>query len=864
MKRTSFMIVLLVMLAALLNGNEVLTKTLVNGMTLAVKENTNNSSVGFYCFVKTGSVNEGRFLGAGISHYLEHVVSGGTTSLRTEQDYEQIGSEIGSIINAYTTNEVTAFHIVVDKEYKDQALEILSEQIQFCAFDSVEVAREQQVILKEIVMRSSPPRSQMYQRSNELGFPNSNYRYPVIGYTELFKTITRDELQEYYQQRYAPNNMVFVAVGDFDSGEVMDQLITTFNDFSRQQIQPVPLPTQNIRNGDYEFIEEFSVELPNAFLNYIIPAADYGDYVALDTALDILFAKRRSPIRYKLAEELKLVNYVYGYTSISATAPEGSIHIGFEAKNVEDVREIVKIIDEDIKEFSVSGFTQDDIQDIVNRRKASRLLSTPGVQRECNRIGWNIIRYGVPDTYDAMQKKYEELTVEDLQEVLIKHILPQNRTVFFSVPIGSKEMLTGSEMIDIVKSEPEKYDLDSNITLIHKYNNEKPVVRGVISLPLTTNYEDMTNSGLLSFMFDIMFSGSEKYDPLDISEWLEDHAIRLSTRIDRTYTRIEFKCLKDDYTHLKDIILDAINNPIFPESEIQLYKDNFHAQYKRSLSDAGDRHDDFLRSVLYKNTKYGLSFAEDLEIIKDVTREQLIELYEHYFKSNSIIVTFFGDISLEEAKIEAENIKDHIPQGDINSDEAFFQVPALDNTFVNTYELEQVNVDVNSSAPSLNDEDFNVMKVIESILNGSRGRIHKAVRGNNDLAYFAFPSYGFNPESGYFRLTSQTSFDKKDELVDVLVGELEKLRNQLVPEEEIILALEEREKILNSYLDDNQLPGYMTRYEAMGLGFDYLFTSAEILKQVTPEDIQRVANKYFVNKAVIVSVPSEDVKLIVE
>ena len=60
--------------------SNVLFKTLPNGMDIAVKENHDNSSVGFYCFVKTGSVNEGRYLGAGISDYLEHVVSGGTTT----------------------------------------------------------------------------------------------------------------------------------------------------------------------------------------------------------------------------------------------------------------------------------------------------------------------------------------------------------------------------------------------------------------------------------------------------------------------------------------------------------------------------------------------------------------------------------------------------------------------------------------------------------------------------------------------------------------------------------------------------------------------------------------------------------------
>ncbi len=65
-------------------------------------------------------------------------------------------------------------------------------------------------------------------------------------------------------------------------------------------------------------------------------------------------------------------------------------------------------------------------------------------------------------------------------------------------------------------------------------------------------------------------------------------------------------------------------------------------------------------------------------------------------------------------------------------------------------------------------------------------------------------------------------------------------------------------------MNDNQLPYYQTYYEAIGLGYDYINKSSEILKQVTPEDIQRVANQYFKNVAIIISEPDENVELMVE
>ncbi|MBS3740737.1 MAG: insulinase family protein, partial [Candidatus Cloacimonetes bacterium] len=173
MKKIFAIFAVILLTASLLCGNELIRKTLPNGMEVVVKENHLNTSVGFFGFVKTGAVNEGKYLGKGISHYLEHVVAGGTTTKHTEEEYKQMGKQMGAIVNAYTSYNATAYYIIADKKYKEKALSNISEQLQFCAFDSSEVAREKEVILKEIVYRSTPPRSKMYQKYRELIYPNS-------------------------------------------------------------------------------------------------------------------------------------------------------------------------------------------------------------------------------------------------------------------------------------------------------------------------------------------------------------------------------------------------------------------------------------------------------------------------------------------------------------------------------------------------------------------------------------------------------------------------------------------------------------------------------------------------------------------
>jgi zinc protease len=847
-----------------LSAADIMQKTLPNGMQIVVKENRLNESVGFYCFVKTGSNNEGRFLGAGISHYLEHIVSSGSTTYRTEEDYQKLSQEMGALVNAYTSNVITAYHIEVGKQYEDQALEVISEQLTSCLCDSFEVAREKQVILKEIVMRSTPPMSKVYQMHNELVYPNSNSHYPVIGYPELFKTITRDELQEYYKERYAPNNMIFVVVGDFQAKEMLEKVEASFKDFKRRQFQPAYLPPENPRAGTIEYVREFDIEQPMVFMTTILPSANYTDAPSLSTALEILFSKRKSPIQYKLVEELDLVNYIYAGADGTANSPEGTIDIVFEAKDPTRIKEIIQIIDDEIEKFSQNGFTQEQIEGVINRKKADRLLTTPSVGRDANVIGWSLLRYGVTDYYPIYMEILESLSPTDLEAALADYLVPKNRVVFYALPLGTKDIIESQDQIIAEKSDVKKMDINKNLTLLYKKNTEKPFVQGVIYLPITTDYETIENSSSISFMMNLMFSGSKKYDPMDLTEWFEDHAVDFDISINSQGTYIEFKCLKADYPILEEILIDAFNNPTFEESEINLAKDQTEANYKRSLSRATTLHYDFLSASLYPETKFGLSREAKKNIVMDLTRKDLKNLHKTYFNSPNAIIAFVGDLTEKEAKTFAENLADHIPNKKIIVDQIHLSTPELNANFLNEYKFEQVNVNLNMIAPNMTETDFKAMSVINLLCNGARGRIHIALRGENDLAYYGYSNYTYSDHNGYFRLTSQTSIDKKDELVSVLKGELTKLKTIPVTMEEIALAIEENQKMMNAYLNDNRLPYYITRFEAIGLGYDFLDKSAEILQEVTPEDIMRVANKYFKNIAVIVSEPSADVELIVE
>ena len=122
-----------------------------NGLTVIVQENHVAPVATVRCYVKnTGSAFEGRYLGAGLSHVLEHVVAGGSTTHRSENEIRKIIETFGGATNAYTTNDMTSFFIDCPAKNTLAAVDLLADWMQHAAFVPAEFARELKVVRREL------------------------------------------------------------------------------------------------------------------------------------------------------------------------------------------------------------------------------------------------------------------------------------------------------------------------------------------------------------------------------------------------------------------------------------------------------------------------------------------------------------------------------------------------------------------------------------------------------------------------------------------------------------------------------------------------------------------------------------------
>lgn len=186
-----------------------------NGMVALIVKNSKLPIFSLYSFYKVGGKNELPGI-TGASHFLEHMMFKGAKKYgKNTIDFIIEGS--GGSTNAYTTNDSTVYYENLPSTELEQILDIEADRMENLALDPDDFNKERAVVLEERKMRyENAPKGQLYQLLMENLFSGTPYGRSVIGDIPDLKSVTREQIFSYFKRFYAPNNVVFVLVGDVD------------------------------------------------------------------------------------------------------------------------------------------------------------------------------------------------------------------------------------------------------------------------------------------------------------------------------------------------------------------------------------------------------------------------------------------------------------------------------------------------------------------------------------------------------------------------------------------------------------------------------------------------------------------------
>ena len=230
---------------------------LPNGLVILTEPMEHVHSVSVGIWLRSGSRREPAEIN-GISHFIEHMVFKGTHR-RTAEDIAREIDRLGGMLDAFTSKEMVCFNTRVVDEHLAKAFDVLADIVLEPKFAPDDIAREQSVVLEEIRMTQDNPEDLVHELFTQNFWHPHALGKPILGTPETVSAFTRDTLQGWFKQCYAPNRLVITAAGHLTHQQLVDLVSERFAKLPRSEdgfADPKPVPVPHITQRSKSELEQ--------------------------------------------------------------------------------------------------------------------------------------------------------------------------------------------------------------------------------------------------------------------------------------------------------------------------------------------------------------------------------------------------------------------------------------------------------------------------------------------------------------------------------------------------------------------------------------------------------------------------------
>ena len=264
--------------------NEYLLK---NGLKLIVKSDHRATVAVTQVWYKVGSSYEYNGI-TGISHQLEHMMFKGTENL-APNEFSRIIAANGGRENAFTGRDYTAYFQTMEADRLEVSFRLEAERMRKLIIDETELIKEREVVAEERRMRTEDnPIAMTREAFNATAFVNSPYHHPIVGWMSDINHYEAEDLREWYQKWYAPNNATIVVAGDVEADAVYKLAEKYFGKLTREVTAVVKPQIEVPQLGMRKVIVQAPAELPYLMMGWKVPVVKTTDVGWEPYALEML------------------------------------------------------------------------------------------------------------------------------------------------------------------------------------------------------------------------------------------------------------------------------------------------------------------------------------------------------------------------------------------------------------------------------------------------------------------------------------------------------------------------------------------------------------------------------------------------
>ncbi|MGB7161378.1 MAG: pitrilysin family protein [Tepidisphaeraceae bacterium] len=880
--------------ARFVNQSDEIVSVLKNGMTVITKR-VPSPVVSVRAYVFTGGIYEGKWLGGGLSHLLEHLVAGGSTKNRTEAENRSILQEIGNNSNAYTTNDHTAYFINTTPQHMEKAVDLVTGYMFGALITEDEYKREYEVVQRELEKGKGEPGRQFYYLGAMNRYRLSPARVPVIGYQEVIRGLSRDDVYAYYQLTYQPNNMVFSVTGDLPPEQMLEAVqkyaagAAQGREFSRDIPKEPEVVAPRTIVATFPKLGEANLQIafPTVSLNH-------PDLFALDLLSAVLSNGESSILVEEIRDKQRLVS---GISTASDTPQyeDGSFEVDMQL-DPEKIEAATDAVLKALDKVAAEGLSEDRLARAKVQVRTQRVKSQQTAEDIGSSLAIDYMNTGDPHFTDRYVKKIGETTAAQVQAVAKRYfnrgkllttaMLPAEHVGAEGLPkaedlIRAAAPTTAESTPDPATPKVTRVELSNGTILLHKRLSTSPlVVMHMYALGGLTA-EDAKTNGIGNLTMNLLPRGTTTRSAQQIAEFFDSIGGDLTTACGNNSWFWNATTLKEDFEKAMDVYADVVSNPSFPDDEVAPMKKRIAAAIAGQDADWRAQAFRFFKKSYFGplNSPYQFLTIGSKENVDALEREQLQQWYGEKVLRGRRVLSIFGDIELEKAKALAEAKLGKLPEarGTMNPP-TDGKIPSAPETGkaqvvierVETQKTEQplAGVVIGFHSNAVIGEPANYPTVVADTMSSGfgypTGYLHEILRGRG-LVYevHALNQPGLTKElPGTFLAYAGCDPQRVNEVVDLMLENIARLQGSA---KDMDKSWFERSKQLAVTTDamDNETPAEQATTAALdelyGLGYDYHDAFDDRINAVQLDQVRGVAKQRMVKCVVTVSTPAPQI-----
>ncbi|MFZ9659901.1 MAG: M16 family metallopeptidase [Arcobacteraceae bacterium] len=402
-------------------------QNLDNGLKIiAIPMDNGTSVITTDIFYNVGSRDE--VMGkSGIAHMLEHLNFKSTKNLPAGE-FDKIVKGFGGVNNASTSFDYTHYYIKSSSQNLSKSLELYSELMENLMLKDEEFQPERDVVAEERRWRTdNSPMGYLYFKIFNNTYTYHPYHWTPIGFMDDILSWKLEDIKDFHDRNYAPNNAIIVVAGDIKVDDVFNEAKKYFGKISNKY----PKKNDNLhtiepkQDGEKRVIVQKDSQVQMLAITFHIPNFLHEDQIALSTLSELLSSGKSSRLNELLVDKKRLVNTVYAY-NMEQKDPGVLLFLAVCNPNV-DATEVEKLIWEEIDKIKKGDVKKSEIDKVKINTKSDFIFSLESSSDVASLYGSYLIRGDISPLMNY-EDRLEKITTKDVTNVAKRYLNKENST----------------------------------------------------------------------------------------------------------------------------------------------------------------------------------------------------------------------------------------------------------------------------------------------------------------------------------------------------------------------------------------------------------------------------------------------------